>query len=384
MKVCSGFRGIVALLIGLPLFVACVAPAPEAVAPAKGTAKAVPATPSATAWDNVVAAAKKEGTVVWYGDASGKAREVIAQAMNDKYGIKVEVLAGKGTEVTARVLKERSAGIYIPDVITGGSELAALRDAGAFEVMDPLIIIPEALDPKVWPDGKPHFLDKQHTAVELTYYYQSHLLVNTDLVKPGQLASQQELLKPEWKGKIVLYDPTTAGTGIYWVNSLYRKFGREWADKFFGQIVQQDLLITRDTRLQTEWIARGKYPVAIAYSMSVVGDFLNIGAPIKPNTTIEGGTVSTGSANITVVNRAPHRNAAVFFANWLLSKEGMQLYAEASNYIPQRQDIPPTWVNPALVPPKGANILWVDEEFIDYLNGPGKDVAMKYFGNLVK
>ncbi len=370
------------LILGLLLMGAC---APQDVAaPPKEPAKPEPLKLSAGNWESLVAAAKQEGTVVWYGDASSKAREAITRALSDKYGINVEVLAGKGTEINARVEKERSAGIFLPDVITGGSDLWTLRDAGAFEILDPHIILPEALDPKAWPDGKPRFLDKQHTAVALTYYYQSHILINTDLVKPGQLTSQENLLNPEWKGKIVLYDPTISGTGIYWVNSLYKKFGQEWADRFFGQLVKQDLLVTRDTRLQTEWIARAKYPVAIAYSMSVVGDFLKIGAPIRPNTTKEGGTVSSGSGNVTIVNRAPHPHAAALFVNWLLSREGMALYAESSNFIPQRQDIPPAWIDPALVPPKGANILWVDEEFIDFLNGEGKGVAMKYFGSVIR
>jgi ABC-type Fe3+ transport system substrate-binding protein len=52
--------------------------------------------------------------------------------------------------------------------------------------------------------------------------------------------------------------------------------------------------------------------------------------PVKPVTRIkEGAHANNGSGVITVIKNPPHPNAAKIFVNWLLGKEGQELYGKA-------------------------------------------------------
>ncbi len=341
--------------------------------------------PKLSKWDELVAAAKKEGTVTYYMEAAQETRLAISQEFFKTYGIRVEMVVGKGAELVAKLKTERQAGLYLADLATTGEISATdLKNAGALTQLSPQIILPEAVDPKVWPDGQIKFLDKDKTIVWLTYYYQPFLLVNTDMVKRNEISSHKDLLDPKWKGKITVYDPTIAGTGPYWIVFLIQAMGQEGADRFFREIAKQDLVMTRDSRLHAESVARGKYPIGIAYSMSASGNLLSIGAPIVPNTTTEGGLVFAGSGSASIVDKAPHPNAAKLMVNWLLSREGLRVFSEAANYIPTRLDITPTWIHPALVPPEGARTFWVDEDLTQLVTEQGRDIAKNYFGHLIK
>jgi ABC-type Fe3+ transport system substrate-binding protein len=54
-------------------------------------------------------------------------------------------------------------------------------------------------------------------------------------------------------------------------------------------------------------------------------------------------------------NRPPHPSAAKVFVNWLLSKEGQAVFAQAQGYVSGRADVPlPEGTAPWRVPLPGA------------------------------
>ncbi len=373
-------------LMGLVVFAACAPAAGIDQSPQKpSSVAAAPNKPAVNKWEDLVAAAQREGTLTYYVEGGSETRTALSQAFYKKYGISVEMVVGKGAEIVAKIKGERQAGIYLADAITtGGTSATDLKKVGVLEPLDAYLISPDISGAGIWPEGGPKFADKEHTVVWLGYYYMPYVIINTDMVKKDEIKSHMDLLEPKWKGKITLFDPTVAGTSLYWVIYLQRMMGEQWADKFFREFVKQDLVMTRDNRLHIESVARGKYPVGVGYSMSASGDLIKMGAPILPVPTVEGGQVNSGSGIVSLVAGAPHPNAARVFVNWLLSQEGMKVWAEASGYIPVRRDITPTWVNPSLVPPQGGKILWIDEEFTQFLSDKGRDVTKKYFGELTK
>ncbi len=62
-------------------------------------------------WDALVAAAKKEGKVVVIGPPDATVRKALPDAFKAKYGITVEYIGGRGTETSAKLRSERSAGV---------------------------------------------------------------------------------------------------------------------------------------------------------------------------------------------------------------------------------------------------------------------------------
>ena len=52
--------------------------------------------------------------------------------------------------------------------------------------------------------------------------------------------------------------------------------------------------------------------------------------PLAPDAP-DGAALSSGFGNLTLINKAPHPNAAKLVANWILSADGQKSYAAATN-----------------------------------------------------
>ena len=90
-------------------------------------------------WDKVVAEAKKEGKVVIYNGTNFKIVRQLGDQFQKEYGIAVEVLDGRASEIRERIRTEQAAGRAIGDLIYSGATSIALQTAeGAFKPHGPL------------------------------------------------------------------------------------------------------------------------------------------------------------------------------------------------------------------------------------------------------
>src|SRR6478735_6273822 len=77
---------------------------------------AFPAAAQDASWDSVIAAAKKEGKVVVYSMALGAPYYLaVLKSFEAKYGIKVESLDLRASELAERVRTEQAAGRFLGD-----------------------------------------------------------------------------------------------------------------------------------------------------------------------------------------------------------------------------------------------------------------------------
>lgn len=210
--------------------------------------------------------------------------------------------------------------------------------------------------------------------------------INTDLVKPGEITSFQDLLDPRWRGKILINDPTKAGTASQSFGALI--YHKALDSQYFREMVKQNPTIIRDERLQMDWLARGKFPVVVWPSDSRFHSFEVVDAPISVVVAKEGVVRSAGGGGLLVMDRAPHPNAARILANWLLSKEGQYLIQGATGKRSARIDIPVDNILPRVLVPPEVKLLMepslFDEEF--RLNGNDKmeKLANEIFAPLLK
>ncbi len=214
-------------------------------------------------WDELVAAAKKEGKVVVIGPPDATVRKALPDAFKAKYGITVEYIGGRGTETAAKLRAERSGGIYSVDVAFGGSDSMATTYYGEKFIapLRPELIDPEVTDPTKWKKGKLWFSDPEDKYVLRLFNTAGPIVfINTSLVKPGELKSVRDLLDPKWKGKISAHDPRVAGSGIGQATRFYLQFGEEFLQKLY---VDQQPTIVRDRRQLTDGVARGAHPIAL-------------------------------------------------------------------------------------------------------------------------
>lgn len=334
-------------------------------------------------WDRALQEGKKEGKVVIYSTGGGEVR-ALALAFQKKYGISVESIVGRGAELTARLASERKAGLYLVDLYMGGSGTAVSewKSMGALATIEPLLVLPEVLKPEVWYSGKLIFLDKEKLVVKGLAYASVPLAINTNLVRPDEIKSYKDLLNPKWKGKIVMNDPTTRGTG----GKTAATVGLElmgW--DFMEALAKQEPAIVRDQRQEIEWLAQGKYAVAFAPLTTPLADFIKAGAPIKEVTPTEGSHYTGGVGNMALVDRAPHPSATKIFVNWYLSKEGQTLISQETLNPSARLDVSTAGMDESRILRPGVKYVDSDsEEFLERYTPLLTGKLVEIFGPLMK
>jgi len=363
----------VMVVIGLGIFSVVAAPAGSVPAKAKS-----PAAPSSAAnaadwqkkWDDTVAAAKKEGELFIYLNAPSEARTAIPEAFKRKYGITLNVISGSGVELASRLVTEYRSGIHQVDAyMAGGTTALVAKAQGVLAPITPLLILPEVTSPKAWFGQNIPLFDRDGTVFTYLSQVIPPVIYNTGLVKEGQITSYNDLLKPEWKGKMVTYDPTVGGAASFWATGLTMELGQDRANEYLTALAkEQEVIVTREMGQQMEWVARGKYPLALFPQTPAVAQYLKAGAPIAAATFRELTLVANSNGGFAVPKFPPHPHAVTVFLNWFLSKEGQTVAVKSMGAPSTRLDVPPDNVNPMFVAKPGQKYILQSEELTQDTN----------------
>lgn len=316
-------------------------------------------------WDKTIAAAKSEGklvvSIVWGSDLQAALRK----PFKEKYGIDIEFVTGRGADTVTKLLSERRAGIYSADIFLAGpgSMLTSLKPAGALAPIKPLLFLPEVVDKKAYFGNEIPYVDKDMFIIAHAQAVGNSLAVNTALVKPGEIKGYADLLDPKWKGRIVINDPSIAGTASEW---FFATATAIMSMDFHRKLVKQEPVVTRDLRQQVEWVAKGKYAIAISPYKEQIAEFQRLGAPLDWVSPVEGEFISP-SGSVAYFDKAPHPNAAKVFVNWLLSREGLTAWSRATLWMTARKDVPTDFL-----PPKS-----IRDPNLQYTNLCNEEMKMK-------
>ncbi len=359
------------LLILVLATVACTPPPASTPAPvARETAPGARATWELE-WERTLAEARKEGSVSIYGLWAVATRTSLSQAFKDKYGITLEFTPfSRGAEMLARAQTEQRAGLYAADIFGAGGPtlVSTMKPEGVLGPVEPLFLLPEAVDGRVWRGGNLPYLDKDRFAIGLVAALQRYLMYNTDLVKKDEITGYRDVLKPQFKGKITMNDPTVTGAGNAFMSHLAMDlWDLEQARDFLTRLIrEQEVVIQRDPRLNVETTARGKHAVGLAPQTESLAEFLRAGAPLALVVVKEGAFVSPGQGAMAVPRRLAHPNAARVFINWLFTREGQTVFSKAFGSPSLRTDVPAEAVHPILLPQPGEKLFLDNEETIDF------------------
>jgi iron(III) transport system substrate-binding protein len=296
-------------------------------------------------WERTLHEAKKEGRVVAGIPARAELRKQLETVFKSKFGIDMELLTARGPQNASRIAAEYNAGVRYFDVFIGGSgTFESLVHSGMTEPLDAVFILPEVKDPKNWWGG--HIWEDNVSTNRFLYSFIADagtggFWYNTELAKPDELRTLDDFLKPKWKGKMGFLDPRTPGSGQSIWSFLWDVKGEEYLRK----LVQQDLFVSRDQRQLADSLARGKLALTLGVSFYTLEGFLTAKLPIKELPGLkEGLPSSNGSGVIGVVKNPPHPHAAKVFVNWLLAKEGQELYTKVMHQSTRRLDVDTKWL----------------------------------------
>ena len=338
------------------------------------------AKPSSPEWEKTVAAAKKEGKLVAAIPASADLRKAIGEIFPKRYpGIELELSNARGASNAGKIAAEHAAGVRDFDLlISGTSTPFNLLNAGILEPVEPLLILPEVKDPKRWFGGH-IWLDNAKKFIYAFQVYQSeNTWHNPTLLKPEEVRSYDDLLNPKWKGKIGILDPRSAGAGT----ATWAFFLKIKGEEYLRKLGAQEMFLSRDQRQLADSLAKGKTAVTIGLTYYTFAPFIKAGLPVKPLPDMKEGTyTSCGSSALSVVKGSNHPNATKVFINWLLTKEGQELYGKAMGQATRRLDVDTKWMVDHGVR-ASKDFLTVEEN--NRLENYGEDTVGKYWAQSVK
>jgi ABC-type Fe3+ transport system substrate-binding protein len=316
-------------------------------------------------WRALLAKAKTEGKVVVAGHPA--LSQPLSAGFTRDTGITVEYVGGTPPELLQRLSREAKASNVTIDVsLGGGAELPLMREGLLAPVKDQLIL-PGVTEGKNWHGGQIKWMDK-----EGRYLFQGSNWVfawptfNSDIIKPGQVNTWQDLLKPEYKGKIASYDPRSGGPGQAGTSYLAELFGMEFVKKLY---IGQEVTYTRDGRQLLEFAARGVYPVILCavqfdierYKSQGIKNLSVVQLQDGPGTLVGGFSVAKQAKGV------PHPAAAAVFLNWYASQPGQTEYTRRMLEPSTRVDVQVPEVPDYTVPKAGAKYLdqYVEDWYMD-------------------
>ena len=360
---------------------ACQQPA-AAPAPPAGAAASAPQAPGPkpSGWDQLVEAARKEGKVAVYGPPGVEYRAALVDGFQQAYpGITVDAIFINPTERLSRLAAERTAGRYLADLWVAGTNPAVteVKQAGYSAPLKPALVLPEVLDESAWLGNHLWWADSAEPYTNLIFQgsVQTFVAINTRLVDPNQFSSYWDLLDPRWKGKIVANDIRRPGPGGVPTRFIYKQpdLGPEFLSRLFGEM---DVTLSSDPRQIVDWLAEGRYPIALFMSSRGVLVAAEQGLPVgvvPADRFKEHAPLGLGNGSVVLLDRAPHPSAAQLFVNWLLSREGQLVWQRAVHEPSLRTDIPKDGINPIYLPKPGVEYVNAGTE--EYARITGEAIA---------
>ena len=287
---------------------------------------------AAQSWDETVAAAKKEGKVVFYNNLQPNGIEPLLQKFRDKYPeIQTEHIRLGSNPLIERFQTEFNAGRNISDV------LITFPDARVYEGMKQGWMAkwnPPELK------GFPEDVNQDDMLFTLQYAREA-IIWNKNLVKEADAPKEwADLFDPKWKGKVGMNPP--------WRSVSIQQIVAFWEDKGFPDAAEK--LKANDVRFFEgsggiiQAVIRGDVRVAEMTDLPL-NPLLEDGAPIGWVYPKSGTTLSAGKAFVAA--KAPHPNAGKVFLNWLMSEEGQNALQQYAGLSVTRKGMPPLSKLPA-------------------------------------
>jgi len=395
-----------ALILMLSMLAGCAAPAAETTAPAAPTTAPVVAdtaapavvepttppaevltpaeqwakdngigeyTPETEDWAAIEAAAKEEGKVVVYSNSSRIAN--IVDTWNALYpDIVIEVFDLGSDAVVTKVREEQQAGAFTGDIAMGSGSYVAVEFPPLHYLWK--YIPPELLD----------VLPEMNQEPLVTHSLETYgWLYNSKLNDACPITSWWEPTEPEWTGKVAINkDPITSGTDMAMITSIgnhadefaemyQARYGKDWTtDEAYGEDTPDAGYLWIKKLAMNKLIAGGDEAWAVMGSPDVTDNILGLFWFSKYRKVIDGEAnfepcvgmepvVGVQKHNyLSIINQAPHPNAAKLYIRFALSAEGFTPWNQVGQ-VSGRTDVAPA---EEAVPFLELTVWQLDEPFV--------------------
>jgi iron(III) transport system substrate-binding protein len=282
---------------------------------------------SAAPLDDLIASAKKEGAIEFYGPSTltPQGAQALGEAFNKKYGLNIKLHyspSGNMTKDTAKVISHAAAGVA-PEwdiLVVTDAHHATLWLRKLHEVFDYRKV---GVDPKVihYDNGAISFANQ----TALPAY-------NTKLVSPKDVPKKwEDLLDPKWMGgKLGVIHSTHL-----WARLAAGPWGEEKAKAFVNKLAAQKPIIGQPGDMYSR-LQLGEVLVAAAIQDSQIHRAKLAGAPIAHAEEVQ--PVISPAYHAGVPKGASHSNVGHLFAVFLTSLEAQEIWekygGQTSAFVP--------------------------------------------------
>src|SRR6516165_9635648 len=258
--------------------------------------------------ERLVAKAREERTLTLYTSMATTESGPLALAFEKKYGVKVQVWRALSENVLQRALTEARGGRRSMDVVeTNAPEIEALAREGVAAQFNSS----HTADLPAWaiPAHRRWFSDRANLWV---------VGYNTDKVKREELpAALEGFADPRWKGRLSL-----EATDSDWMYGVVSFLGEARGLEFFRRLAALKPEMRKGHVLVAQLVAAGELTVCPTIYSGNADSIKSKGGPIDwlPIEPLVGRPQA-----LALAKNAPHPHAALLFADFIFSPEGMKL-----------------------------------------------------------
>lgn len=277
---------------------------------------------------NRIREAKKEGgKVVAYGSLESEAFDAIKAGFQKKTGLELEYWRASGTKVMERAISEYRTGKALYDAILLNANVARLVSKegmlAKYESPAASEFAKESVDPVLGPSYRNVIIG---------------ILYNKSLISPADTPrSLEDILRPQFRGKIAMPDPSQHVTTTQWLASLGKVIGKDRADDFVRNLAGQRPTFVESFIPSAERVTGGELPIAITYVIYAF-TYAQKGAPVDY---VRLGKMMGDGHYALLSNKASHPNAGKAFIDYLLSEESMKILARMGEFVNRKGIYPP-------------------------------------------
>ncbi len=278
---------------------------------------------------SLIEGAKKEGgKVVVYGSIENDTMDLIAAPFKKKTGIDIEYWRAASTKVMDRVLNETRTGRPLYDVVlTTTPPMEFMFNEGGLALYDS-------------PSAK--FFPKEVVHPKLGPQYRNAvigIIFHSGIIKPADAPkSLEDLLKPQYRGKVVMPDASRHTTTAQWLASLYKVMGsKERADKFIRDLAATKPLLVDSLTPAGERVTTGETPIGIGFLKNVVF-YGKKGVPIDY---VRLGKFMGDGQAVAIAAKPVHPSAGKAFIDYFIGEDGLKIMAGIGEFVTRKGIYPP-------------------------------------------
>ena len=284
-------------------------------------------TASAQSAQTVAAAKKEGGKVIMYTSMETFTADALKAAFEKATGLQMEYWRGGSTEVLDRVLSEHRVGKPQFDVVAiTGDHMRLMANEGAigkYQSPSMKAFAKEAIDP---------VLGARYRNIMYGVIFDKNQLKPSEYPK-----TLEDIVKPEYRGKLVMPHPTGHTLTTQWLASLDKIMPKQRAEKFIYDLAAAKPIFAESIVPSADKVGTGEVPIGITFARFVL-TYNKQGANLDYirdyNMLGDGQYINLGA-------KAPRPNAGKAFIDFFLDEQSMKIQAATGEFVNRKGVYPP-------------------------------------------